>query len=105
MRVLTRSTHKFFKGHEKSDTMWAVTPWIRRAVWLLVIYGILYLLISPLPELGAALSGKSAFASFTFITIALLQLLFQLLAILGGPACQERVSAGNLLDKICLRLC
>jgi hypothetical protein len=85
--------------------MCPVTPWMRRAVWLLVIYGMLYLLISPLPELGAAFSGKSALTSFAFITFALLQLLFQLFAIYGGVSRKDISSAVSLLDKICLRLC
>jgi hypothetical protein len=78
---------------------------MRRAVWLLVIYGILYLLISPPPELCAALSGKSALTWFALVTFALLQFLFQLFSMVGGSSRQVSVSANDLLDKICLRLC
>ena len=85
--------------------MCAVTPWMRRAVWLLVIYGMLYLLISPLPELGTALSGKSALISCAFITFALLELLFILLSMFRGVSGPGSVAAIDLLDKLCLRLC
>lgn len=99
------SPEKLFECVAKSDTMWRVTPWMRRAVWLLVIYGMLYLLISPLPELGATLSGKSALTSCAFITFAVLELLFQLLAMFRGQSGAGSVAAVDLLDKLCLRLC
>ena len=81
-----------------------VTPWIRRAVWLLVIYGILHLLISPLPELGAAFSGKSVLSFFAFVTYALLEFLLTLL-LFCRPSGAGLSFAVNVLDKICLRLC
>jgi len=84
--------------------MCRVNTWIKRAVWLLVIYGILYLLISPLPELGTALSGKSV-SFFAFVTYALLELFFLTLFLFyraSGPGFSFRI---NVLDKICLRLC
>ena len=36
--------------------MCRVAVCVKRAIWLLVIYGILYVLIMPIPELGAAFS-------------------------------------------------
>ena len=98
-------TEKLVEGQQKSGSMCAVTPWMRRAVWLLVIYGILHLLISPLPELGATLSGKSPIFSCAFITFALLELLIQLLAISGSLSDPGVFPEASLLDKICLRLC
>lgn len=99
------TAQKSFKAREKSGTMCRVSPWIRRAVWLLVIYGILHLLISPLPELGAAFSGKSVLSFFAFVTYALLELFFLTLLLFHGPSGPGFSAAANVLDKICLRLC
>jgi hypothetical protein len=85
--------------------MCRVNTWIKRAVWLLVIYGILYLLISPLPELGTAFSGKWVLSLFVFVTYALLELFF-LILLLFYRSCGPGFSfPNNVLDKICLRLC
>lgn len=85
--------------------MCRVNPWIRRAVWLLVIYGILHLLMSPLPELGAAFSGKSALIFFSFVTYALLELLLLILLVISGATGERICAVINVLDKICVRLC
>jgi hypothetical protein len=85
--------------------MCRVNTWIKRAVWLLVIYGILYLLISPLPELGAALSGKPVLSFFAFVTYALLELFFLTLFMFYRPSGPGFSFPINVLDKICLRLC
>lgn len=85
--------------------MCAVTPWIRRAIWLLVIYGILHLLISPLPELGAAFSGKSVLGFFAFVTCGLLELFFLTLLIIYGLSRSGLFTAVSVLEMICLRLC
>lgn len=85
--------------------MGRVNPWIRRAVWLLVIYGILHLLISPLPELGATFSGKSALTFFSFVTYALLELLLLILLVISGATGERVCAVVNVLDKICVRLC
>src|SRR5262249_36383594 len=77
----------------------------KRALWLLVIYGILYLLISPLPEVGANAFGKSAVDLFVPITPALLGLLllaFSLFLIRLEPGF---VSASEVRNKLCVRLC
>lgn len=85
--------------------MCRVNPWIRRAVWLLVIYGMLHLLISPLPELGAAFSGKSVLSFFSFVTYALLELFLLILLIFSGLSGHGFCAATSVLDKICVRLC
>lgn len=85
--------------------MCRVNLWIRRAVWLLVIYGILHLLISPLPELGTAFSGKSGLTFFSFVTYALLELLLLILLVISGATGERIYAAINVLDKICVRLC
>ena len=85
--------------------MCPVNVWIKRAVWLLVIYGILHLLIAPLPELGTALSGKFVLISFVLITYALLELFFLTLLIVCRSTDPGFLSPIDVLDKICLRLC
>lgn len=82
-----------------------VTPWIKRAIWLLVIYGILYLLVSPLPEVGVALSGKSLLALFALVPYALLHLLFSSLSSSARPASPGFDASVGFLEKICVRLC
>lgn len=82
-----------------------VTPWIKRAIWLLVIYGILYLLVSPLPEVGAALSGKSILAFIALVPYALLHLLFSAPFFSIRPAGPGFVASIGFLEKICQRLC
>jgi len=86
--------------------MWVVNlPWHKRALWLLVIYCILYVLISPLPEDDATLSGSSVMALFVLVTYALLGLF------IGDPSRALRsfrlISAlqTEVLDKTCVRLC
>jgi hypothetical protein len=82
-----------------------VTPWIKRAIWLLVIYCIIYLLISPLPEVGAAFSGKSILTFFVLVPYALLHLLLSALLFSVRPAGLEFATSDGFLEKICLRLC
>ena len=76
-------------------------PWHKRALWLLVIYCILYVLISPLPEDDATLSGSSVMTLFVLVTYALLGLF------IGDPSralCSSRLQT-EVLDKTCVRLC
>ena len=76
---------------------------LKRAIWLLVIYGILYVLISPLPELDATLLGKSAIIFFVLVTYALVGLLMGLAGFRlsrMASSCQT-----DFLTKICVRLC
>ena len=85
--------------------MWAVSwRWFKRAIWLLVIYGILYVLISPLPELDATLSGKSVLVFFVLVTYALLGLLILSFPDLR-PSSLFPVAQTDVLHKTCARLC
>jgi hypothetical protein len=85
--------------------MWAVNlPWFKRAIWLLVIYGILYVLISPLPELDATLSGKAVLVFFVLVTYALLGLLILSFRDLR-PSSLYPAAQTDVLHKICVRLC
>jgi hypothetical protein len=71
----------------------------------LVIFCILYVLISPLPEDDATLSGTSVMALFVLVTYALLGLfIFDLSAALR-PSRLHPVSQTEILDKTCVRLC
>jgi len=78
-------------------------PWLKRAIWLLVIYGILYVLISPLPELDATLFGKSAIIFFVLVTYALVSCL--LMALAGFLSRMDSSCQTDFLTKICVRLC
>lgn len=82
-----------------------VAPWIKRAIWLLVIYGILYVLISPLPEMAAALSGRSNLLFILPAACCLSELFFMLF--LRRFRWSEFRPWGrlNVLEMICLRLC
>jgi hypothetical protein len=94
-----------FSTFGKSDTMWAMSTGLKRAFLLLVIYGILYLLVFPLPEIGANCLGKAAVDHFIVITPALFGLLLlgaSLVFVLGN---QAFVSAHDVLNKLCVRLC
>src|SRR6266852_7411522 len=90
---------------KKSDTMCRVAVCVKRAIWLLVIYGILYVLIMPIPELGAAFSAKSTIATFALITYALLAFCFLLLSVLSRTLDSGLLSASDVLERFCIRLC
>ena len=84
--------------------MWAVNlRWYERVLWLLVIYGILYVLISPLPELDATLSGKSVLV-FVLVTYALVGLLILSFPDLR-PSSLYPVAQTDVVHKTCVRLC
>lgn len=82
-----------------------MTPWLKSAIWLLVIYGILSMLLSPPPQLSAAFSGKSGLVFFVLVTYALLHLLFSALIFRFQPEGPGFVISDGFLEKICLRLC
>jgi hypothetical protein len=82
-----------------------VTPWLKSAIWLLVIYGILSMLLSPPPQLSAAFAGKSTLVFFVLVTFALLHLLFSALIFCFQPAGPGFAASDGFLEKICLRLC
>lgn len=81
-----------------------IPPSLKRAIWLLVIYGIMYVLISPLPELDATLLGKSAIIFFVLVTYALVGWL--LMAVAGFRFSRiDSSSQTDFLARICVRLC
>jgi hypothetical protein len=81
-----------------------VTPCIRRAVWLLVIYGMLCVLISPL-QLNTAFSGKAMIGLFCLITVAIVDLLFSALLLCCAFIGRDIAPSVGVLEKICVRLC
>jgi hypothetical protein len=72
---------------------------------LAVVFGILYVLISPLPEMDATFSGKSAVTNFILVTQALLGLYFLVLLMRFRPVDWNSTAYGDVLKMICVRLC
>jgi hypothetical protein len=69
------------------------------------VFGILYVLISPLPEVDATFSGKSALSHFILITHALLGLFFLTFLVRLRRIEWIATAHGNVLNMICVRLC
>ena len=80
-----------------------MSTWLKCAISLVVIFGILYVLISPLPEVDATFSGKSALTFFILVIHAYL-FFFALSSSLrlSDPGFASFV---DLLNKNCVRLC
>jgi hypothetical protein len=78
---------------------------LKSAFLLLVIYGILYLLIFPLPEIGADCLGKAAVDHFIVVTPALFGLLLLVVSLFVMPSGLGYGSAHDVLNKLCVRLC
>jgi hypothetical protein len=85
--------------------MASVSTSLKCAITLAVVFGILYVLISPLPEMDAAFSGKSAISHFILVTQALLGLYFLSLLVRFQPIDWNANTHGNVLKRICVRLC
>jgi hypothetical protein len=85
--------------------MGAMSPGFKRAFLLLVIYGILYLLIFPLPEIGANCLGKAAADHFMVVTPTLFALFFLVVSVFLVPSRHEFVTTHDVLTKLCERLC
>jgi hypothetical protein len=82
-----------------------VYTFLKYAITLAVVFGILYVLISPLPEMDAALSGKSTASHFILITQALLGLSFFVLLMRFRPIDRNSTAYGDVLKMSCVRLC
>jgi hypothetical protein len=70
-----------------------------------VVCGILYVLISPLPEMDATFSGKSAVSYFFLVTHAFLGLFILSFFVRLCPDDLFAASHGDVLNMICVRLC
>ncbi|HEY7405163.1 MAG TPA: hypothetical protein VIB39_16675 [Candidatus Angelobacter sp.] len=78
---------------------------LKYVVSFAVVFGILYVLISPLPEMDAAFSGKSALSFFILVPYAFLGLFFLTLLMCFRPTGNATTFHANVLDLICVRLC
>jgi len=85
--------------------MAGVSTSLKCAITLAVMFGILYVLISPLPEMDATFSGKSALTYFILVTQALLGLFFFTLLMRFKPIDWNATAHGDVLNMICVRLC
>ena len=72
---------------------------------LVIVCGLLYVLISPLPEVDATFSGKSALSFFILVTHALLGLFFLLFLVRFRPIDTAAFPQAEVIDLICVRLC
>jgi len=85
--------------------MASVSRTLKYVLSLLVVFGILYVLISPLPEMDATFSGKSALSFFILVTYAFLGLFFLTFLVRFRPTDSAATFHGKVLDLICVRLC
>ncbi|MGZ4853939.1 MAG: hypothetical protein ACXVKH_01870 [Candidatus Angelobacter sp.] len=85
--------------------MAVVSTSLKCAITLAVVFGILYVLITPLPEVDATFSGKSALTHFILVTQALLGLFFLTLLMRFRPMAWNATAHGDVLKLICVRLC
>lgn len=85
--------------------MTCVSTFLKCVITLAVVFGILYVLISPLPEVDATFSAKTALSHFIFITHAFLGLFF--LTFLMRFRSFEWIATAHddVLSMICIRLC
>ena len=84
--------------------MTAVSTKLKCFLSLMVVFGILYVLISPLPEVDATFSGKSALNFFILVTHALLGLFFLLFVVRLRPTDTAAFAHADVIDLICVRL-
>jgi len=82
-----------------------VSTSLKCVISLVVVFGILYVLISPLPEVDATFSGKTALSYFILITHSLLGLFFFTFLVRFRPLEWIASAHGNVLKMICVRLC
>jgi hypothetical protein len=82
-----------------------VSSTLKHVISFAVVFGILYVLIAPLPEMGAAFSGKSSLSFFILVPYAFLGLFFLAFLMRFRPAGNATTFHVNVLDLICVRLC
>jgi hypothetical protein len=82
-----------------------VSSALKCVISLVVVFGILYLLISPLPEVDSTFSKKSALSYFILITHSLLVLFLFTFLVRFRPLEWFAFAHGNVLNMICVRLC
>lgn len=99
------NTLNCFKQRWKSDNIAPVSSTLKCVISFAVVFGILYVLISPLPEMDAAFSGKSFLSFFFLVTYAFLGLFFFTFLMRFRPTDNATTFHPNVLDLICVRLC
>jgi hypothetical protein len=82
-----------------------VSTTLKSIVSLVVVVGIAYVLISPLPEVDATFSGKSAFSFFILVPYAFLGLFFLISLVRTRPIDIATTAQVDVLDLLCVRLC
>ena len=85
--------------------MRCVSTFLKCVITLAVVFGILYVLISPPPEVDATFSGKLALSHFILITHAFLGLFFLPFFVRFRLTEWIATAQGNVLNMICVRLC
>ncbi|HEY6184601.1 MAG TPA: hypothetical protein VIW67_20315 [Terriglobales bacterium] len=85
--------------------MGSVSTSLKFAITLAVLLGILYVLISPLPEMDAAFAGKSAANHFILVTQALIGLFSLAVLMRFRPMDSNTPVYGDVLKMNCVRLC
>ena len=78
---------------------------LKHVISFAVVFGILYVLISPLPEMDAAFSGKSALSFFILVPYAFLGLFLLTFLMRFRPTDNAPTFHADVLDLICVRLC
>jgi hypothetical protein len=82
-----------------------VSTVLKSVISLAVVLGIAYVLISPLPEVDATFSGKSAFSLFILVPYAFLTLFFFIVLMHFRLTGIAATAQGDVLDLLCVRLC
>ncbi|HEY3768940.1 MAG TPA: hypothetical protein VGN44_09715 [Candidatus Angelobacter sp.] len=85
--------------------MAGVSTFLKCIITFAVVFGILYVLISPLPEMDATLSGKSFLSYFVLVTHAFLGLFFFTFLVRLFPVEWVANPRRDVLKMICVRLC
>jgi hypothetical protein len=82
-----------------------VSATLKSVISLVVVVGIAYVLISPLPEVDATFSGKSAFSFFILVPYAFLGLFFFTSLVRTRPTDIATTGQADVLELLCVRLC
>ncbi|HZD94293.1 MAG TPA: hypothetical protein VE133_08570 [Candidatus Sulfotelmatobacter sp.] len=78
---------------------------LKSVISVAVVLGIAYVLISPLPEVDATFSGKSALSFFILVPYAFLALFFFVFLMHSRRTDIAATLQGDVLDLLCVRLC
>jgi len=82
----------------------AVHGWIKSVILALVVFAILYVVISPLPELAATCFSKATIHGFTLVAVVA-GLPVPAAGFVFGPSFSAFTPPDTVLNKICVRLC